>query len=387
MDIKTLFEPYRIPHTNVPFSNKQFGFHIQKHIAEFPQWKEADILILGCSSQNTNPIPSEPFEEADAVREKLYRLSIPEECMNVADLGNLKPQSSSLAYAEALTAILQLLLLEKKTIILIGGTQQTAYAQYLAYEPLNKDVEMVHIDAKFDLENADNEFNPDTVSHKIFSHRPCYLFNYTNLGYQSYFVAEQDRRILRDLHFFALRYGELHNQIEEAEPFIRAANFVSFDLGAIRHSDCPGTNTRSPGGFSVMEACRMARYAGLANKVSSISFCEMNLDFDINQQTPSLTSLMIWYFIHGYYGRRDISPESDRDRMVTYEVQINAGVEQLVFYQDPISNKWWMAVPYQEEGKIDTTQVFMLPCAESDYLIALEDEIPDKWWQTYYKLI
>ena len=73
-------------------------------------------------------------------------------------------------------------------------------------------------------------------------------------------------------------------------PGLRTADMVSFDLSAIRHVDSPAGSFASPGGFNSIEACRLARYAGLGYKTSSFSICEYIPEKDFHDQTAMLGS-------------------------------------------------------------------------------------------------
>ena len=100
--------------------------------------------------------------------------------------------------------------------------------------------------------------------------------------------------------------------MEEVEPVIRDADMVSFDVSAIRQSEAPGNNNASPNGFYGEEACQIARYAGISDKLTSIGFYEFNPSFDNNHQTAHAVAQMIWYFIDGVVNRKNDFPIGSR---------------------------------------------------------------------------
>src|SRR5690606_41527251 len=106
------------------------------------------------------------------------------------------------------------------------------------------------------------------------------------------------------LFFNAVRVGMIAGKLDQAEPVIRAADMVSFDIGAIRASEAPGNANAVPNGLFGDEACQLARYAGMSDKRSSIGFYEFNPTFDPMDQTAMLVSQVIWCFIAGYYNRK-----------------------------------------------------------------------------------
>ena len=110
----------------------------------------------------------------------------------------------------------------------------------MAYEDLEQRVDLVVIDQAFDLDDDFERDMSETTSasflSKIFLHEPNYLFNFSNLGYQTYFTSQESLRVMDKLLFDVHRLGELSGQINVAEPIIRNASMISFDIGAIR---CP----------------------------------------------------------------------------------------------------------------------------------------------------
>lgn len=387
MDLSVFFQPvenYLVSFVkNLP--HDRWGKHIYAYGAHFPDWQQADILIIGSTEERGAP-ENGLAEGPDAVREKIYQLSLPVEEAKVADLGNLKPKESPEAYYEVLGYVLGHLIQAEKSVIILGGSQDIAYGQYMAYEEAGKHIEYVCVDGRFDVEDADIQLNNRSYNHKIFSHKPDYLFNFTNLGYQSYFVSDHQRQVLNEMNFFSIRYGDLYGNIQEAEPHLRTADMVSIDMSSVRHHEAPGATSASPGGFSAMEICRIARYAGLGYGVSSMSICEYIPESDPSGQTAQLVAMMCWYFTEGYYSRRDDFPGEDRSNLRKYAVRLHASIEEINFYQHPSTGRWWMEVPFQQSLGQKLKQTRLVACSKSDYEFARGDDIPERWWLTYNKL-
>ncbi|MCB0843776.1 MAG: arginase family protein [Bacteroidetes bacterium] len=353
---------------------------------DHPDWKGADILLIGCPDQPEGNPKGSSFKGVDKIRDQLYQLSIPGKSSRVMDMGNLKPKTSSEAFYEMMAYVLGVIFEEGKTVILLGGSQDMVYGQYMAYENLEKSIEYVHIDSRFDAADSDITLDRYSFNHKIFVHQPNYLFNYTNLGYQSYFVSDGQRKTLKDLDFLVIRYGELHQRIEEAEPALRTADMVSFDLSAIRSSECTGVVTPSPGGFSAIEACRLARYAGLGYGISSFSISEFLWQKDVRDQSALLASMLVWYFVDGFYSKREDYPAQDRSNLRKYAVRLHASIEAINFFEHPTTGRWWMEVPFQKEIGKKKPKTVLVPCSKKDYEFAKTDDIPERWWMVYNKL-
>jgi hypothetical protein len=191
---------------------------------------------------------------------------------------------------------------------------------------------------------------------------------------------------MEKLHFDAHRLGQVRKRIEDVEPIVRNADVLSFDVSAIRQSDAPGNGNASPNGFYGEEACQITRYAGMSDKLSSIGFYEINPAFDVSRQTVHLVAQMIWYFIDGFYNRKKDYPIVDKSEYTKYRVSITNHEHEIVFYKSNKSDRWWMDVPYPVNHQIKFERHHMVPCSYSDYETACQDEMPDKWWQTYQKL-
>ena len=98
-----------------------------------------------------------------------------------------------------------------------------------------------------------------------------------------------------------------------------------------------------------------------------------------------LGALNLWYFIEGYYNRRIDEPR-DLSTLTKYRITLKGGAHELVFYKNPLTERWWMEVPYADSIGANEPRVELIPCSENEYLKAREDEIPDRWWNTHYKL-
>ena len=192
---------------------------------------------------------------------------------------------------------------------------------------------------------------------------------------------------MKNLYFDIYRLGKIRNNLEDAEPLTRNADMITVDISSIRQSDAPASGNASPNGFYGEEICQIMRYAGLSDKLSSIGFYELNPELDINNQTAHLVAQMIWYFIDGYYNRKHDHPYKDKDEYIKYTVSIKNHKDQLIFYKSKKSERWWMDVPVKTNYKSIYERHHLVPCSYNDYEVACKDDIPDRWWQAYQKLM
>ncbi len=363
------------------------GSVITKHTQSdlFPDIEGYHIAIIGVGEDRGSVHNDGTGNAPDSIREKLYDLKISGFTYKIVDLGNLKlGETLQDTYSAVSTILLEL---QKAGIlpIILGGSQDLTFAQYLAYQKLEETVNIVSVDSSFDLGTTDQPINSNSFLGKIVLHEPNFLFNFSNIGYQTYFVGNEQIELMNRLYFDAYRLGQVRQDIEEVEPIVRNADIMSFDITAVRQSDAPGNGNASPNGFYGEEACRIARYAGMSDKLSSFGIYEINPLYDNHDQTSHLAAQMIWYLIDGYYNRKKDIPLKSKTGFIKYSVPIKKDEQEIVFYKSNKSERWWMEVPYQS-NKIKYERHHLVPCSYKDYETALREEMPDRWWQAFQKI-
>lgn len=364
--------------------------HIGNHIAihdenNFPELEGVQLVIIGVCEDRKSIGNAGCANAPDAIREALYYLDKGHHKLQMADLGNILPGNNVRDTYAALGTIISELLKKDIVTIILGGSHDNTYGQYLGYVKNEQVVNLVVIDEAIDIYKREEEIDSESFLYRLFTETPNFLFNFSQVGYQSYFVSPDDINTLEKLYFEFYRLGKVKENLEEVEPIIRDADLVSFDISAIRQSDAPGKKNGSPNGFFGEEACRIARYAGITDKVSSIGFYELNPEFDINSQTAQLVAQMVWYFMDGFYSRTNEFPVVNEKEFVKYIVHFETSEYELVFWKSKRSGRWWMQVPDVVETKYERHQ--LIPCSYSDYELACKEEIPDRWLRALEKVI
>jgi len=373
------------------YYTSQLGSKIEYFSVDFPDLEQkSDIAIIGVQEDRNAINNSGCSLGPDYVREKLYQLNEGNYNTKIIDLGNIRQGAAVTDTYIALKTVVNELVKKDIIPVIIGGGQDLTYAQYLAYESLEQKVDLVIIDPRFDLDDDDKgmetiETTSTSYLNKIFLHDPNYLFNYSNLGYQTYYTSQDSLRVMDKLYFDTHRLGEITGNVAVAEPIIRNASMVSFDVGAIRSSDAAGNANANPNGFWGNEACQLARYAGINDKLSSIGFYEFNPAYDSNGQTAMLLAQMIWYFIDGVYGRKKDFPLHPKSQYLIYKTSLKHDDHELVFVKSKKTDRWWMQVPYPSRGS-KNERFHLVPCRYDDYKTAVSGEMPDLWWRTFQKL-
>lgn len=360
---------------------------IFRNEAEFPDLEGMQLALLGIKDERGAIDNHGCADGIDPIRKALYQLFNHWPDLKIVDLGNVKTGKEVNDTYYAVNQVLTELVKNHIVPIIIGASQDFTYSMYQVYEPTGKLVNITAVDPLFDIGNDQEGLNSHSYMSHIILHQPNYLFNFTNIGYQSYYVDNENIELMKQLLFDAYRLGSIKQNVELAEPLIRNTNILSFDIGAIRASDAPGVKNASPNGFNGEEACRMTRYAGLSYRLTSIGFFEYNPHYDINARTANLIAEMIWYFIEGFSNRQDDVPTLDSTDFKRYNVQIGEGDGNIVFLCHKISGKWWIDMSFKADGDNKFERHHFIPCSKEDYDQAMRNELPDKWWQFYQKLM
>lgn len=366
----------------------QFGnlFSIHSDADNFPELDNIDLAIVGVAESRNSENNDGCRLAPDAVRAYLYKLYGGSFDVRVADLGNINAGHSTEDTYFALRTTVDSLIRRNIIPIIIGGSQDLTYPQFLGYKDLEQTINVVAIDSVFDLGNPDEDICNTSYLGKIILYQPNFLFNYSNIGYQTYLVDQTSLQMMNKLYFDVYRLGQVRDKIEEAEPIIRQADMISFDITAIKHSDAPAHPNASPNGFYAEEACQMMRYAGMNDKLSSLGIYEINPEYDESGKTAHLAAQMIWCFMDGFYNRKNDFPNRTSPDYTRFHVILQDEKYEINFYKSKKSDRWWMEIPYPPHKDLKFERHTLIPCSYKDYELATNNEIPDRWWQTYQKL-
>lgn len=363
----------------------KIGIHTE--LGGIPDLNGQQIALLGVMEDRGTSHNKGCSEAPDAVREYLYPLFIGNWGLNIIDIGNIYKGESLKDTYVALKEVGYQLLKKNITLVIIGGGQDLSYANYRAYDRMEQTVNLVSIDSHFDLGKQEEKLNSSNFLSHVILQKPYILFNFSNIGHQTYFVNQEELDLMERMFFDAHRLGSLRNQIQESEPVLRDTDIASFDVSAIRQSDAPGNTKHSPNGFSGEEACALSRYAGISDKLSSFGIYEYNPAKDVDGRTAHLLAQMIWYFIEGYASRKGDYPFASKKDYQKFTVLINDGEHELVFYKSHLSERWWIEVPIDETLIPDSARHKLIPCSYQDYVRACENDLPNRWWKAMKKAL
>ena len=361
------------------------GKKIRIHTQEegLPDLDNVQIAILGVQEDRNSENNFGCGEDLHFIRRKLYKLFPGNWNTQIADLGNVQKGNSVTDTYFAVSEIITDLLKKNIIPIIIGGGQDLTYVNYRAYDSLEQTVNIAAVDSRFDLGNLDDEVSSQSYLSKIIMQEPNNLFNYSNVGYQTYFNSQEEIELLDNLFFDTYRLGKA-KELENIEPVFRNADIVSIDLGSVRQSEAPANNNASPNGFYGEEICAISRYAGLSDKVSSFGIYEYNSKFDNNHQTAHLVAQMVWYFIEGVNFRVKDYPFSGKENYQKFTVLLEDD-DPIIFYKSNKSGRWWMEIKILSDNK--HKRHALVPCTYNDYTDATKQIIPEKWYKAMRKLV
>ena len=360
------------------------GKNIVIHTLEngFPDLSEINIAILGVKDGRGAVNNEGCGENLQPIREKLYELFPGNWQTQIADLGNIAQGDTLKDTYFAVKTTIEYLLKKKIIPIIIGGSQDVTYANYRGYDALEQTVNLVSVDSRFDLGTIDEELSSNSFLSKVIMEQPNNLFNYSNIGYQTFFNSQEEIELLDKLYFDAFRLGEVKD-VTLVEPILRDADLVSIDIGCVRQSEAPANNNASPNGFYGEDICAIARYAGISDKVTSFGAYEYNHRLDSNNQTASLIAQMIWYFIEGVNARAKDYPFVTKENYQKFTVLLSDD-DPINFYKSDKSGRWWMEINLITNNK--HKRHALIPCNYKDYEQALKRKMPNRWFKALQKL-
>ena len=362
-----------------------FVVSYNKDGGRFPIVNEKSVVLLGITDGRGSSTNLNCAHAADMVRRYLYPLAAIEDGVKVLDLGNMVQGATIDDSRQALTEVAMELLRQNCIVVTLGGSQDYTWALYRAYAQLGKVMNISAVDPRFDIDE-ERALDSRNWLRYIIMEQPNYLFNYTNIGYQSYFVGQQYVDLMDELKFDAYRLGWVRENLVRSEPLLRNADCVSIDVGAIRQSDAPATTDPSPHGFYGEEMCQLARFAGMSDKTSSIGFFDFSPMHDNSGQTAHLLAHALWYFIEGVGKRKQDNPYKYTENYRKVIVPLEEHGVEVIFYKSKKSDRWWVEIPYATDTHGDTKRKLLVPCLYDDYEQALQNKIPDLWWKFYQRV-
>jgi formiminoglutamase len=346
------------------YKEGQIGKVIKVYEDEFPDLDNVDIVIVGCGEQRGAAL-LQPGTAADVIRNEFYNLYYWHQDIRLADIGNVKIGKTNTDTYAALKVVLHEMMLEGKTVIVLGGSHDLTLSQYYAFADEKRQVDAVGVDAVIDI-NIDSPFRSDNYLMELLTADPNYMRHYNHIAFQSYFVHPRMLETMDKLRFDCFRVGTVKEHIDEMEPVIRNCQILSFDISALAHAFAPASSI-TPNGLNGEEACTLLQYAGMSSNMQSVGIYGYRPEKDVEQLTAKQISQMLWYFMDG---RSRGSREAVIDERESFNEFHTAFAEvETTFLQSKKTGRWWMQLPDKQ----------FIACSYKDYLLASSNEIPERW--------
>ena len=331
---------------------ESFGKRIRLFGEDTEEITEGSLVLLGIQ---------EPAGEE--VRKELFALAPPPEGVDIIDLGNVRRDDPGF-----MIPLLQELFESKVCTLLLSSRPKYLQAQFQAQRNLQRPVSVSVIDERIASRNS------GYLEELLQKPHPD-LFHLSLLGFQSHLSAPSEIRTLEERHFEVLRLGALRSDITQAEPYLRDADLIGFQLSAMRQSEAPGVSRATPSGLYSEDACQIARYAGMSDKLRAFGIFGYRPDLDRRRQTAQLCAHLVWYFSEGFANRKQDFPLST-DGLVEYIVDFKTMDLHLTFWKSARSGRWWLQVP--EAPPQDMKRHWLIPCSYTDYTQACNGELPGR---------
>jgi len=349
-------------------------FHTQE---EFPDLDKIKIAIVGVLENRGNTNQNKDVNLTH-IRKELYALFPGNWDTSIADLGNIFAGNTISDTHFALKKVVSSLIKKKIIPVVIGGSQDLTYSLYRAYDELEQMVNLVSIDSKFDFGKESDAISASSYLTRIIIEEPNNLFNFCNLGYQTYNNSQEEIDLIDKLFFEAYRLGEISSTIAISEPVFRDADLVSLDMASVKSSASGNLATFIPNGFNGKEICALSRYAGISDKVSLFGV----FNHSGSKQESVLIAQIIWYFIEGYHYRSNEYPYGSKENYTKYIIPLD---EELIFFKSNKTERWWIEIPFISNNNNKLKKSSLLPCSYEEYLAACNQEIPERWWKAQRK--
>lgn len=354
-----------------PDSAKSWYSELRIHRTDLPELEGVKLAFFGLNDG-----------ACDAVRQELYSL-VQHYHIPMADLGNILQSASHEDTGVAISEVTAALLRENIMPVFVVEDQRWGYYYYRAFEHYGSYVSLAWIGSGIKLWDQSGH---GTLLNRIFAHRPNFLFNFSAIGYQSYFTESETLQALQKMYFDTYRLGWVNQNMEEAEPLLRSCDLLMTDMSAVRASDFAAQPHPSPNGFFGDEMCRLIRYAGMSNKMNGWVISGLQSSHAQAPVSAALIAQMFWYFVDGYMARLPENPEESEDGFLKYKVGLKEHSHEITFYKSLRTDKWWMEIP-NPQHRANHHGPIMVPCSYQDYLKATTEEIPERWWNIYQKLM
>ncbi len=351
------------------------GSHLKLHSAQgVPSLEGVQLALIGILENRLDDAAVHVIEDFVEVRRKFYSLYLGNWTATMADLGDIQAGATVQDTYFLVKKITAYCLLHNVVPLFLGGSQDLMYPTYRGFDEQYTMINVVNVDARFDLGDVDAPISSRSYIGKMVVEKPYNLFNYSNLGYQTYFNSQNEIELIERMFFEALRLGVLDEDIAQAEPVLRDADLVGIDITAVKGSDIAFAKA-NPNGLSGKQICTLSRYAGISDRTKVFGIYEIPLE--IGHTTGQLIAEVLWYFVEGFNLRSYEYPVPIENHFIKYRVPCEE--HTLTFLKSTKTGRYWLELPFVSMVQNKLKQHALLPCSKQEYEMACDQILPDRW--------
>ncbi|PQJ30991.1 arginase [Nonlabens arenilitoris] len=339
-----------------------------------PQLNGVQMVLVGVLENRRDENALLQIKNLDQARKQFYELYPGNWALNIVDMGDIHPGETVEDTYYVLQQLTAEFLLKKIIPIYLGGSQDLMYPIYRAFDEIKYMINVVNVDCRFDIGDIEMPISSRSYVGKMVADQPYNLFNYSNLGFQTYFNSQEEIELLERMYFDATRLGMLDEDIKLAEPVMRDADVVGIDMAVVKAGDTAFAKA-NPNGLNGKQICSLSRYAGISDRTQVFGIFE--IPNDASPTGAQLIAEMIWYFIEGYNYRAEEHPINVENDCLKYRVPIED--EVLTFYKSNKTGRWWIELPFLSNVNNKLKQQTLLPCTRKDYELACDQNLPERW--------
>jgi formiminoglutamase len=185
--------------------------------------------------------------------------------------------------------------------VIIGGGHETSFGHFLGYTESDNPVHIINIDAHTDVRPLKaGKAHSGSPFRQALEDPSGLCKSYNVFGLNPASVSQEHLNFVKSSGL-ALFESEL--RLENVRRWFDKAGdrniMVTMDMDTVQHSEAPGVSAPNPSGISKELWLKLAFEFGKQPNVISFDLCEVNPEFDRDDQTVKLAALTIWKFLLG----------------------------------------------------------------------------------------
>ena len=169
----------------------------QEDILEIEENAIDKIAIIGVTESRSKQKDLIEDFECILIITQLYELQMGTWTIDLYDFGDINDHDDKHETETVFREVTNGLIKDGYIVVILGGSPSLGYQQYRAYDEVINKINYLSIDYKLRLGNDESQTTDQNYLTKIISNEPFNLLDYTNIGFQTYFVAQEKLDLIR----------------------------------------------------------------------------------------------------------------------------------------------------------------------------------------------